>query len=325
MIPSLAAVTAALAVAVAVVPTLHTMSGYQSSGGVASSARTELIPCALIDLSMPVGVVNDKGMTASEFRACLQLAEKKGMRRIFLDIAAPAGRDDSLVGYLDAIKVLQSAGIEIDAFVREASAEGWSIALTCNRWVSTQQSIAALKTYLDQGQPGQQGQGNKGMQGRRKPPAQGGQMPGMGQGLGLSGGGQDSAGGSHWSRDAKWVPKAGWPAPSDTTLERLVELMNSNQVVDREPTKDRTTALAVFSVKPDLELGDRLCATQRELSELSGALRKSGSDLEKQETALKSVKQKDGPRAESLQKMISSIKSRMTDLRLKMAALRSQP
>jgi len=313
MIPSLAAVTAALAVAVAVVPTLHTMSGYQSSGGAASSTRTELIPCALIDLSMPVGVVNDKGMTASEFRACLQLAEKKGMRRIFLDIAAPAGRDDSLVGYLDAIKVLQSAGIEIDAFVREASAEGWSIALTCNRWASTQESIAELMTYLDQGQPGQQGQGNKGMQGRRKPSDGGGQMPGMGQGLGLSGGGQ------------KWVPKEGWPAPSDTTLERLVELMKSNQVADREPIKDRTTALAVFSVKPELELGDRSCATQRELSELSGALRKSGSDLEKQEKALKSVKQKDGPRAESLQKLISSIKSRMTDLRLKMAALRSQP
>lgn len=325
MIPSLSAVAAALAVVVAVVPTLHTTSGYQPSARVASSARTGTMPCALIDLSMPVGVVNDKGMTASEFRACLQLAEKKGMRRIFLDIAAPAGRDDSLVEYLDAIKALQSAGIEVDAFVREASAEGWSIALTCNRWVSTQQSIAALKTYLDQGQAGQQGQGNKGMQGRRKPPAQGGQMPGMGQGLGLSGGGQDSAGGSDRSRDAKWVPKAEWPAPSDTTLERLVEMMKSNHVLDREPTKDRTTALAVFSVKPELELGDRLCATQRELSELSVALQKSGSDLEKQETALKSVKQKDGPRAESLQKLISSIKSRMTDLRLKMAALRSQP
>jgi type IV pilus assembly protein PilM len=43
---------------------------------------------------------------------------------------------------------------------------------------------------------GNQGQGNKGMQGRRKPPAQGGQMPGMGQGLGLSGGGEGAGDGS---------------------------------------------------------------------------------------------------------------------------------
>ena len=48
----------------------------------------------------------------------------------------------------------------------------------------------------DAGSTASQGQGNKGMQGRRKPPAGGGQMPGMGQGLGLSGGGEGAGDGA---------------------------------------------------------------------------------------------------------------------------------
>lgn len=48
----------------------------------------------------------------------------------------------------------------------------------------------------DAGSTANQGQGNKGMQGRRKPPAGGGQMPGMGQGLGLSGGGEGAGDGA---------------------------------------------------------------------------------------------------------------------------------
>ncbi|MEY4832180.1 MAG: putative type pilus assembly protein PilM [Planctomycetota bacterium] len=64
-----------------------------------------------------------------------------------------------------------------------------------------------------------QGQGNKGMQGRRKPPAGGGQMPGMGQGLGLSGGGEGAgegsgdgstggAGGADWSSGSDAASKS---------------------------------------------------------------------------------------------------------------------
>jgi hypothetical protein len=58
----------------------------------------------------------------------------------------------------------------------------------------------------DPGSSAKQGQGNNSMQGRRKPPADGGQMPGMGQGLGLSGSGEgagdgsgDGSGGGDWS------------------------------------------------------------------------------------------------------------------------------
>ena len=56
-----------------------------------------------------------------------------------------------------------------------------------------------------------QGQGNKGMQGRRKPPAGGGQMPGMGQGLGLSGGGEAGNGGQSLgpAAPAGFLPAAG--------------------------------------------------------------------------------------------------------------------
>jgi len=59
----------------------------------------------------------------------------------------------------------------------------------------------------DAGSTANQGQGNKGMQGRRKPPAGGGQMPGMGQGLGLSGGGEgagDGAGDGSTGGGADW-------------------------------------------------------------------------------------------------------------------------
>ncbi len=68
----------------------------------------------------------------------------------------------------------------------------------------------------DQGSTASQGQGNKGMQGRRKPPAGGGQMPGMGQGLGLSGGGEGagdgsgdgSTGGADWSSGSDAASKS---------------------------------------------------------------------------------------------------------------------
>jgi hypothetical protein len=57
------------------------------------------------------------------------------------------------------------------------------------------------------------------MQGRRKPPAGGGQMPGMGQGLGLSGGGEGAgegsgdgstggAGGADWSSGSDAASKS---------------------------------------------------------------------------------------------------------------------
>lgn len=321
MSPLLAAIAMAL-VAIAGNPAIQVTPKSEPGNAGGSSPQAKPAPCALVDLSLPIGVVNDKGMTASEFRACLQAAEEKGLRRILLDIAAPAGRDDSLVEYLDAIKASQSNRTEIVGFVREASAEGWCIALTCNRWTGTKESIAALRARVKRTG---EGQGSGGFQDRRKPPEDGGGT-GMGQGLGLSGGG----GSGDWStsgRSPKETPEAKWPAPSEATLTRLADLMKQVGAAEREPATDRVAALTAFGLesKPELELGDRFCATQRQLSELSGAVGRSEAELEKQETALKAVKQKDGPRAEGIQKLISRIKSRLQELRVKMAVLRSQP
>ena len=305
---------------------------------VPSAPVMAIVAGAVIELNGPIGIVNDQGMTSKEFREALQHCEEKELRRVVLDLEVPAGRTDSVDGYLQAIKSAQEAGIEVFAFVRAATAEGWCVALSCDQWVATEVAKKSLQAALkasavgqDSGTPqgaddGLQGQGNKGMQGRRKPPAGGGQMPGMGQGLGLSGGGEGAgdgpASGADWSSGAT---KQGWPGPSPETLEKLRELAKTDTFGDREAVVDRTQALKVLGTDAQVVPVGRFCATQRELRDLAGAMRKNEAELKKQTDALKSVKQKDGARAEGLQKIISGIKSRMTELQLKMAALRVQP
>jgi len=291
---------------------------------------------AVIELDGPIGIMNDQGMTSKEFRESLLHVEERGLRRVVLDLAVPAGRDDSIAGYLREIRSAQDSGVEVFAFVRAASADGWCIALSCDGWACTQAARTSLQKLMKSNSlPQRSGdsdpQGNKGMEGRRKPPANGGQMPGMGQGLGLSGADDGAGSGSNgdWSDGEEASSGDGkklrWPAPSDSTWKLFVELTKSIKELDQKAVEDRLAALRAFEVDSKFVISDRFCATQRELRDLAGAMRKNEAELKKQSDTLKSVKQKDGPRAEGLQKLVSGIKSRMIELQLKMAALRNQP
>ena len=152
----------------------------------------------------------------------------------------------------------------------------------------------------------------------------------MGQGLGLSGSGEGAGDGSGDGSSGEEVgsgggTEQGWPASSASTVKQFVDLAKTVKDLDQRVVDDRSAALRVFGVDSQFVITDRFGATQRELRELAGAMRKNEAELKKHSDALKSVKQKDGPRAEGLQKLISGIKSRMTELQKKMAALRIEP
>lgn len=161
-----------------------------------SSPVAAAVAGAVLELNGPIGIVNDQGMTSKEFRESLQHVEEKGLRRVVLDLAVPAGREDSIAGYLQEIKSAQESGVEVFAFVRAATADGWCIALSCDRWACTEAARESLLELLKAASSDQNSKGAGGFQGRRKPPAGGGQMPGMGQGLGLSGSGEGAGDGS---------------------------------------------------------------------------------------------------------------------------------
>jgi type IV pilus assembly protein PilM len=87
------------------------------------------------------------------------------------------------------------------------------------------------------------GQGNKNMQGRRKPPAGGGQMPGMGQGLGLSGGGEgagdgggdgSTGGGDNWPSGSEAASKSRRKTPGSAsgTEAELIKVLEEARIAE---------------------------------------------------------------------------------------------